>query len=455
MCAERRAEGMRLSRRAWLGALLGLAAASGEGRAHARGRTPFGGRVALRVPWPLGSIDAHRNDDVTAGILGDALFDGLYAFGDGGKPVAVLAEGDPEVSGTELRVRVRGGLTTAAGRALGAREVIASISRARGTDARGWLADVPNPRRDGESLLFAMTDAAKLTRALASPLLAVVAGGFVADRPDGTGAFRFERRTDGVGLVRNARAARGGSFLDEVLVREGADLAASLRAFEAGTDDLGWLGAGLHEPRAGSRPFDVGAIGWALLRTGKDAGTWDAPGVAQRLCDGIAPARLAHLALGAPWSQLAEQAWGGAPCDLLVRDDSPWLIELARSVAATLSRPGHEVTAKLVALRELRERRATRTYVLAIDAARAFAPGTLGALAGLATADGLASSADAIRHPPRVGEVPARTLTRSMRLGVLGDIRVQGARISDVTLAPSPLGVGVDWGNVTRVRRGP
>jgi len=415
----------------------------------------MGGRVALRLPWPLGAADPHRNDDVTAGILGDALFDGLYAFGDGGKPVAVLAEGDPELAGPDLRVRVRAGLTSAAGHTLGAREVIASFSRARTSDARGWLADVPNPRRDGETLLFAMTDAAKLTRALASPLVAVVAGGFVPDHPDGTGAFRFERRTDGVGLVRNARAARGASFLDEVMLREGADLAASLRAFEAGTDDLGWLGAGLHEPRVGSRPFDVGAIGWALLRTGRDAGTWDAPGVAQRLCDGIAPARLAHLALGAPWPQLAEQGWGGTPCDLIVRDDSPWLLELARSVAATLSRPGHEVTAKPVPVRDLRDRRSTRAYVLAIDAARTFAPGTLGALAGLASADDLTSSADAIRHPPRVGEVPARTLTRSMRIGVLGDIRVQGARIADLSLAPSPLGVGIDWGNLARGRRGP
>ena len=449
------ADGARLTRRAWLGGAVALAAATASGPARARGRTPFGGRISLRLPWPLATVDPHRNDDVTAGIFGDALFDGLYAFGDGGKPVAVLAEGDPEVSGTELRVRVRTGLTTASGRALGAREVIASFGRARGSDARGWLADVPNPRRDGETLLFAMSDAAKLARALASPLVTVVAGGFVADRPDGTGAFRFDRRTDGVGLVRNARAARGASFLDEVMLHEGADLAASLRAFEAGTDDLGWLGAGLHEPRAGSRPFDVGAIGWALLRTGRDAGTWDAPGVAQRLCDGIAPARLAHLALGAPWSQLAEQGWGGAPCDLIVRDDSPWLLELARSVAATLTRPTHEVTAKPVPVRELRDRRTTRAYVLAIDAARAFAPGTLGALAGLASADDLTSSADAIRHPPRVGEVPARTLTRSMRIGVLGDIRVQGARIADLAFAPSPLGVGIDWGNASRVRRGP
>jgi len=449
------ADGARLSRRAWLGGAVALAAATVSGGARARGRTTFGGRVSLRLPWPLANVDPHRNDDVTAGIFGDALFDGLYAFGDGGKPVAVLAEGDPEVAGTELRVRVRTGLTTAAGRALGAREILASLARARGADARGWLADVPSPRRDGETLLFATSDAAKLTRALASPLVAVVANGFVADRPDGTGAFRFERRADGVGLVRNGRAARGGSFLDEVMLREGADLAASLRAFEAGTDDLGWLGAGLHEPRAGSRPFDVGAIGWALLRTGRDAGTWDAPGVAQRLCDGIPPARLAHLALGAPWSQAAEQGWGGAPCDLLVRDDSPWLMELARSVAATLSRPTHEVSVKAVPVRELRDRRSTRAYVLAIDAARAFAPGTFGALAGLASADDLTSSADAIRHPPRVGEVPARTLTRSMRLGVLGDIRVQGARIADLAFAPSTLGVGIDWGNASRVRRGP
>ena len=443
----------RLGRRAAIGGAIAAAALALAPRAGARGRTPLGGKISFRVPWPLGAIDPHKIDDVAAGLFGEALFDGLYAYGEGGRPVAVLADGEPEAAGGDLRVRVRPGLTSAAGTALGAREVIAAISRARADGARGWLADVPNPRRDGETLLFAGTDAAKLARTLASPICAIVPAAFAADRPDGTGAFRYDKRSGAAGFLRNARAARGPSFLDEVAVTEAPDLATSLRSFEAGTDDLGWLGAGLHEPRSGSRLFDFGAAAFALLRTGKDAGTWDAPGVAQRLADGIPPAKLAHLALGAGWVTQPDTGGGGNPCDLLVRDDAPWLIELAKSVAAALSRPSHEVTVKTVPIRDIRDRRGTRAYSLMIDVARALAPATFGALAGLATSDDPVSASDAIRHPPRVGEVPARTLTRSMRIGVLGDVRVQGARIADLVLGPSPTGSSFDWANAYRAKK--
>jgi peptide/nickel transport system substrate-binding protein len=440
----------RIGRRA---ALFGAASLALAGTAAARGRTPLGGRIAFRLPWPVGTIDPHKADDVAAALFGEALFDGLYAYGEGGRPVPVLADGDPEPVGSDVRIRVRPGLLTAAGSALDAREVIAALGRARADGARGWLADVPNPRRDGESLLFATNDGPKLARSLASPLCAILPATFAADRPDGTGAFRWDKRSGGCALLRNPRAARGPSFLDEVAVTEAPDLAASLRAFEAGTDDLGWLGAGLHEPRAGSRLFDFGAAAFALLRTGKDALAWDVPGVAQRLADGIPPSKLASLALGAPWAPQPDTGWGGPPVDLLVRDDAPWMIELARSVAAALSRPDHAVTAKPVPIRDIRDRRSTRSFALMIDVARAFAPGTFGALSGLATADDPSTAADVIRHPPRVGEVPARTLTRSMRVGVLGDVRVQGARISELVLGPSATGTSFDWPNAYRGRR--
>ncbi len=447
MCAERAA---RVGRRALLA---GAAALAVTRRGFARGRTPLGGRIAFRLPWPVSILDPHKADDVAAALFGEAIFDGLYAYGEGGRALPVLADGEPEPAGSDVRVRVRPGLLSATGAAIGAREVIAALGRARADGARGWLADVPTPRRDGETLLFATADGPKLARTLASPLCAILPASFAADRPDGTGAFRWDKRSGGCAFLRNPRAARGPSFLDEVSVTEAPDLAASLRSFEAGTDDLGWLGAGLHEPRAGSRLFDFGAAAFALLRTGKDALAWDAPGVAQRLADGIPPSKLASLALGAPWAPQPDTGWGGPPVELLVRDDAPWMIELAKSVAAALSRPGHEVTAKPVPIRDIRDRRGTRAFSLMIDVARAFAPGTFGALAGLATADDPSTAADAIRHPPRVGEVPARTLTRSMRVGVLGDVRVQGARIADLVLGPSATGTSFDWPNAYRGRR--
>jgi len=415
----------------------------------------------MRVPWPLASIDPHRIDDAACAIFADALFDTLYVRDDAA-PLAPsgtlapalpsLAASDPEPSGTRLRVTLRSGLKSAWGRPIEARDVIFSLARARQSGARAWLADIAVPKADGpNSLVFPGRDAAKLTRALASPLTGIIPVGFVPERPDGTGPFRAERDGEGLVLRRNLNAARGPAFLDEIVVRPARDLAESLRAFESGDDDLGWLGMGLHEPRPGGRPFDAGAVGWVILRTGREAGTWDAPGIAQRLADGIPPSRLAHLALGAAWPPEQDDGWGGAPCDLIVRDDAPWLGEVARAVVASLTRPSHDVTARFVPHADFVQRRTTRSFALALDVARPLCASSLGTLAGLASADNAADAADLIKHPPR-GEAPARTYPRTMRIGIIGEVRVQGGRVADLSLAASG-GGGIDFGAMARPRR--
>lgn len=435
--------GERLSRRA---VLAGAALCIPE-IAFARGRTPLAGRAQLRVPWPTASLDPHRLDDATAAIFGSALFDTLYAFTDATNVAPSLAESEPEIVGADLRVHLRSGVTTA-------RDVIASIARARGAGAQAWLADVPTPRKvDDATVAFAARDAAKLARTLASPLTAIVPASFSPASPTGTGPMRADRRDGALVLARSSKAARGPSFLDEVMVHPAPDLAASLRSFESGADDVGWLGMGYHDPRAGARPFDAGAVAWAVLRTGSQAGAWDAPGTAQRMCDGIVPSKLSYLVLGPAWTTDKDEGWGGAPCELLVRDDAPWLVELAKAVAATLSRAGHEVVARPIPASDFVTRRAARSYALAIDVVRPLAPGALGALAGLATSSDATSAVDAIRHPPRLTDVSARSLTRTLRVGVLGDIRAQGGRIPDLSLPTMPDGSGVDWGAATRTRR--
>jgi hypothetical protein len=230
-----------------------------------------------------------------------------------------------------------------------------------------------------------------------------------------------------------------------VIVRASVDLAAPLRAFESGEDAIGWLGSGLHEPRPGAKSFDFGAVAWPVLRTGRDASAWDAPGVAQRLADGIAFARLSYLQLGAPWPAQSEEGWGGAPCDLLVRDDSPWLVELARAVAATLSRPQHALSVRTIGAGEIAQRRAGRGFALMIDVARPLAPSPLGGFVGLATADDPTTAADIARHAPRVIDPSPRT----MRIGVLGEVRVQGAHAPEVSIAPAMSG-GIDFGSAWR-----
>jgi peptide/nickel transport system substrate-binding protein len=277
--------------------------------------------------------------------------------------------------------------------------------------------------------------------------------GFSPATPDGTGPFRIEPRGDGIALVRNPLAARGPALLDEIVVRPAPDLTTSLRAFETSADDVGWLGSGLHEPRPGARTFDAGFVGWALLVTGRDVLDWDAPGIAQRVCDEVPHARLAYLGIGPPWASETTAGWGGPPATIIVRDDAPWLMELARVVAAFLTRPSHEVVVKPVTASELSARRATRNFPLAVDFARPLAQGPLGTLATLTSADNPTAADDLVRHPPRLADAPARTLTRTLRVGVLGEVRVQGGRVPDLNLTPSFATFGADWGACSRARR--
>jgi peptide/nickel transport system substrate-binding protein len=438
-------------RQAFEGAVSLLAASALSRSANARGRIPYGGRIAMHVPWPLASVDPHRIDDPAAALFGDALFTSLYAPDETGTLVAMLAEGDPQPDGATLRVTLRPELRFASGAALDARAASSSIARARARDAKAWLADIPAPRVDGNSLVFAMRDAHKLVRSLASPLVAVVPPRFAPDRPDSSGPLRADTLgTPGLFLSRNTLAPSGPSFLDAIEARHAPDLAASLRAFESGADDVGWLGSFLHEPRAGAKSFEAGVVAWAILRTGRDAGALDVPGTAQALADGVPHASLAALVVGPPWPQ-SPAPWTGSPCELVVRDDAPWLSEVARALAVALSSPSHEVTSRLIPPGELAQRRAARTFALMLDVARPAGPGALGVLVGLATADDPAQAVALARHPPR-GEVLPRAVTRTMRIGVVGEVRLQGGRAADVVLPGSPWGRGVDWGGAFRAR---
>jgi peptide/nickel transport system substrate-binding protein len=342
-------------------------------------------------------------------------------------------------------------VTFAAGAPLDARAAAASIARARARGASAWLSEIPVPRVEAGALVFPMQDAPRLGRALASPLVAMVPPGFSPERPDGTGPFRARLEAGTLLLTRNTLAAGGPALVDRIEVRQAPDLATSLRAFEGGADDVGWLGSFLHEPRAGTVAFDAGAVAWAILRTGAEAGSLDTPGMAQALADAVAPAALAPFGVGSAW-QAGAAHWTGPPCELLVRDDSAWLVEVARAVAVALSSPSHEMSPRPVPPAELARRRAARAFSVLLDVARPAGPGGLGALIGLATADD-ARTAAGITHRPPLGDLAPRTVTRTMRVGVVGELRLQGGRASDVVLPPSPSGIGVDWGGAFRTGR--
>jgi peptide/nickel transport system substrate-binding protein len=438
-----------MRRRALLRGGIGSAASTlAERAARATSRTPYGGRIALHVPWPLGRLDPHAGDDAMAACFGGALFETLYDRDERGSVEPLLADGFPERDGTTLRVRIRPGLRFASGRPLESRAVAASIERARSRGASAWLASVPSPRADANGLLFAMRDSAVLVRALSSPMVAIVPLQFAPERPDGTGPYCAQMGQEGLTLVRNELAASGPSYLDRIEVLRAPDLVTSLRAFESGADDVGWLGSFLHEPRNGAASFDAGAVAWAILRTGRDAGPLDVPGMAQALADGVRYETLAPLVVGPRWDATSAR-WTGQPCELLVRDDAPWLIELARTVAAAASSPLHEVAARLAPQTEIGQRRSSRAYALMIDVACPAGPDNLGMVIGLAAADDATTATSLALHAPRT--LPsARVATRAMRIGVVGEIRLQGGRAQDVVLPPSSWGRGVAWGDAFR-----
>ncbi len=445
----------RLSRRTFLGASLASACTLGTTDSHALGRTPLGGRFSLHVPWPTRSIDPHDLRDPAAALFGAAIAEPLYALDPAGHPVPTLAQALPSKEALGTVVRLREGVRTARKETLDARDVIFSIERARGRGATALLAEVPKGTpspKDPLAVVFGAADPHKLARALASPLVSVVPQKFDPGSPDGTGPFRAECSDRGMVLSKNPFASRGAAFLDGIEVTRADDLATSLRRFEAERDDVGWLGLGLHGERKGAVRFDLGRAAWVVLQIGAQAGSFGLPSVAQRLVDAVPPERLSHLGLGPLPPASGDPGWGGPPAELFVDEASAHLVEVARTLAPILSRPGHEVTVQAIARAELGRRRVKGQVMLSVDIVRSALPGPLGALISLATADDPARARELSTKPPKLApNATARALTHSLRVGVLGELRVAGGLMPELVLARG--GDGWDLGASFR-RRG-
>jgi peptide/nickel transport system substrate-binding protein len=399
--------------------------------ASALGRIPYGGTLRLKVPWPIAGIDPHALDDATAALFGPAIAEPLFALDGSGRPYPTLAQAMPEVTPRGTKLTLRPLLNTAKGTALDARDLLFSLARARKLGALGLLSSfaepIPDPK-DGHGVLVPRADPIELATALSSPITALLPRTFSRLAPDSTGAFVATPTRGALLLQRNVKAARGPAFLVTIEVRQAADLADALRSFEAGDTDIGWLGAGYHRPRAGALRFDAGIFGWAVLRTGRDAGTWGSPGVAQRLLDAIPPSRLSHLGLYGLLAPNGSPGWGGPPGELLVVDDAPHLLEIGRALAAILSQPGHELTLAPRPRRDVEQRRSTGQYVLAVDFVRSIGSAGRTTLLSL-----LAASDPALaKRAPRLGSFDARQIARTLPLGVIGELRIAGAHMPDI-----------------------
>ena len=443
------------TRRAWFGAMAGLAGTAWLDRADAMGRIPLGGDLSFQLPHDTSTLDPYDLSDPLAAIVGADVFEPVFRLDRAGNPYPSLVEGMPTRDGATTRVRLRAGLHSGRGRPLLARDLIESVERSRRGGGSAVLINVPRgkvDRSDGRVALFQNTDPVELAQALASPIVALVSTQSSPTHPDGTGAFVAKPSRNGLVLERNTRAARGAAYLRRISIAQASDLKAPLRAFEARRVDLGWLGAGLHQPRSDAVPFDFGTVGWIVLRTGREAGPWGAPGIAQRLLNAIPPSRIAHLALGALPSSSAPLPWGGKACKLIAPARSAHLVEVGTTLASILSRSGHEVEMSAVNQGEFVSRRNSRSYSLMVDVVRPVGPPGTATLVALATADDRSRARAIVQSPPRLGSFDPRVLSRTLQLGVVGALRVVGAAVGSVQLFPSEDGPGWDLGATYRRR---
>lgn len=404
----------------------------------ALGRTPHGGRLSFVLPWSTRSIDPHDVLDSGAALFGAAMSDPLFVLDTSGNPVPALAEVYPAKEALGTVVRLREGLRTARKRPLDARDVVASIERARARGAAAIFTDVPTPKTvksDPLAVVFGAADPHKLARALSSPVAAILPRNFDPAAPDGTGAFRADCSDKRIVLSRNPFAARGPAFLEKIEITKASDLATSLRQFEAERTDIGWLGLGLHNDRKGAVRFDMGRAAWIVLWVDPRIGSFGAPGTAQRLLDAIAPERLSHLGLGPLPKAGANLAWGGPPMELWVDEASAFMVEVAKTLGPILTQPGREITVVPLARSEIVKRRGKGPVGMSLEVVHAVAPGALGAWASLVAADDPVRAKELGKKPPKWAQhAPVRSLTHGMQLGVLGEVRVTGGIMPDITL---------------------
>lgn len=414
----------RFGRRAFVGLSLASSAAG------ALGRTPVGGNLRLCLPFRIGELDPHSLRDPLSALFAPAVADPLYALDGSGKPYPALATALPEPSsdGARLRIGLRAGLVTSSGKRLDAKDVVFSLERARKSGGVSVLGELSKPALDPKdplSFFFSGSDGLRVATALASPLCAIVPRGFSALAPDGTGAFRATLGRGELVLSRNPNAARGSAFLERIEVRAARDLADALRAFESDLADLGWLGSGLHRPRAGALSFEGPEIGWVVLRTGRDAGAWGAPGVAEQLLDRVPAERLRPLGIVPPTRARATgAAWGGGAAELVVADDSPQLAEIAEALAPLLGGATHPVRARRIPRAELEARRSE--FALLLDFVRNVGPPGRATLLGLLAAE----NAELLARPPEVTSYAPVDIARRYSFGVVGALRVAGARLA-------------------------
>lgn len=454
--------GARIDRRRFLAALVASSSVARSIAAAPKPKpaiaAPTGATVRLSWPMPATKPDPFSLRDLSASLVGAALYVPLYARAVDGVVEPRGATGAPHEVKTGTRVDLGAGLT--------ASDAVASILAAKTAGARLWLHELPSPRVDGEhGIVFTgVTDLDLVMHKLASPLVRIARAPTKATTSFGeTGPFELVAKEGiaaaPIALRRRPKAtdaARAPATLrpiDRFELTGGVEIAEALRMFERGDSELGWLGDGLYFRRTSCRSMDLGALGYVALRAGSLAPSLKKPGALASRLQKIDRSRLAHLGL----LQRGHVAPSAAEIELIRAMPTPTALP-PRAEILVPSTSGLLVAAAEIVARELECSvravdeatldRALRddSFAIAIDVVRAIDETLEGVAASLATFAGHTTL------PASGTTAVGLSLTSSAALG--WEIALLGAQAGDVWI-PRAAGGGLDIDGGAVGRRAP
>ncbi len=394
-----------------------------------------------------GSIP-HAPACLACGLFGSSLFESLYAKTAQGRPYSTLAAKNPEDRGSYFQIELRPSLKFSDGSQLTAREVVSSIVRSQSLSSQLSVLGRPTSVRSEPLIVrFPKSKTSQLTSndlalELANPRSAIVPLNFSPEAPVGCGALKVARMGSGLALSRNEQAPRGGSYLDAVEIRS-VTVTDALRAFESRTVDLGFLGKGLHRPRTDAKAFQLRPLGLVVVRPGRGAEAFARPGLLHDRLTRIPHAPFAALATARV--RTSPSPWNGPSMNLLVDEQEPWLVALAKELGQTWSSSKSNVRVEAISTQALAQRERSRDFDLVLRAIS-----TSGVSANQASRDLFALDG---RSPPLGGRIPPpEEVCRQLSLGLLGELRPHGALSPEFMNLVGP-GPELDFANAQSIRK--
>lgn len=421
-------------------ALAAFAAFAGlAGRSHAALPSAYGGVLRLPSARALAPVDPTIASTPLESTLCAAVFDGLYRVDAGGRTQPVLAATAPDRAPGLVTIALRPGLRRHDGGSLGAREVLASLTRAAGIPRAAWLLAAFAQRADG-SLDGRVVDATHVELRVtnddvdpslvlsAAPLAIAVADG--RRQPVGTGPFSVRVTAQELVLRAFQRAAEGAPLLAQIRVQAPRAREEELRAFELGQLDASWHGTSVYggTPVRPATSTDAPQTAVVLLVPNRargplqDAGLWGlvARAIDRRRLERVGIVASDALAPGLPAPELpaARSASNNASLRMPVPIGDVLAERLAEALAGVLDERGVRLRVEPLGVDRYQATVDAGAWDLRTETVVAPLPGA-GAITGAALAAvGQGPAAAALVRAGGLGE-PAAAASGSRALGAI------------------------------------